>query len=206
MIFSLNETIQQLRNNGFEDLWKEASAKTEQLDLEEPCLPCIRKATKRIDRGSRAHVFATLMDMHGKLFYEVFDHVTRSLDLRFVSDVQNHLTQMEQFTTGSEMIKVEQVTDFYADDLDKQRLKLHHGMFLDITPKKNRTVSSVEDVVSFLKTEGNEHLHTMLPEYCKFIRILLTEPVSSCTAERSFSSLRRVKNYLRTSIGQMRLK
>lgn len=110
MIFSLNETIQQLRNNGFEDLWKEASAKAEQLNLEEPCLPNVTKASRRTDEGRSVHIFATPMDVHGKLLDEVFNPVTGSLDLRFESDIQEHLTQMEQFVkiqfaTGSEMVK-----------------------------------------------------------------------------------------------------
>ena len=37
------------------------------------------------------------------------------------------------------------------------------------------------------------------------VRLLLVNPASSATAERSFSSLRRVKTYLRATCGQMRL-
>ena len=33
----------------------------------------------------------------------------------------------------------------------------------------------------------------------------MTMPVSSCEAERSFSALRRIKNYMRTKTGQARL-
>ena len=41
----------------------------------------------------------------------------------------------------------------------------------------------------------------MLPEFAKALKILAT----SCSAERSFSSLRRLKTYLRSSMGQERL-
>ena len=41
---------------------------------------------------------------------------------------------------------------------------------------------------------------TMLSEVHKVIQIYLTVPVTSATAERSFSVLRRVKNYLRTTM------
>ena len=37
------------------------------------------------------------------------------------------------------------------------------------------------------------------------ISILLTMPVSSTTSERSFSALRRMKSYLRSTIGEDRL-
>ncbi|KYQ52445.1 Zinc finger MYM-type protein 1 [Trachymyrmex zeteki] len=45
----------------------------------------------------------------------------------------------------------------------------------------------------------------MISEYSKLIRILLTIPATSCTAERSFSTIRRMKTYLRSTMGQSRL-
>ena len=45
----------------------------------------------------------------------------------------------------------------------------------------------------------------MLPDVVKLIRLLLTLPVSSVAAERSFSALRRLKTWLRSTIGQERL-
>ena len=40
----------------------------------------------------------------------------------------------------------------------------------------------------------------MFSEVHKIIKIYLTVPVTSATAERSFLTLRRVKNYLRTTM------
>ena len=45
----------------------------------------------------------------------------------------------------------------------------------------------------------------MLPEFAKALKILAMIPATSCSAERSFSSLRRLKTYLRNSMGQERL-
>ena len=45
----------------------------------------------------------------------------------------------------------------------------------------------------------------MLPEFAKALKILAVIPATSCSAERSFSSLRRLKTYLRSSMGQERL-
>jgi hypothetical protein len=39
----------------------------------------------------------------------------------------------------------------------------------------------------------------MLPEFVKFIRLLMIIPVSAATPERLFSSLRRLKTYLRST-------
>ena len=45
----------------------------------------------------------------------------------------------------------------------------------------------------------------MLPELSKAIKILAVIPATSCSAERSFSSLRRLKTYLHNTMGQERL-
>ena len=45
----------------------------------------------------------------------------------------------------------------------------------------------------------------MLPELSKAIKILAVIPATSCSAERSFSPLRRLKTYLRNTMGQERL-
>jgi len=42
------------------------------------------------------------------------------------------------------------------------------------------------------------------PNLFKLIQVAITIPVSSATCERSFSAMRRVKNWLRTTVGQNR--
>jgi len=48
-------------------------------------------------------------------------------------------------------------------------------------------------------------MRAMFPHVEALIRLLLVNPASSATAERSFSSLRRLKTYLRSTCGQRRL-
>ena len=43
-----------------------------------------------------------------------------------------------------------------------------------------------------------------LPHFARAAKILATRPATSCTAERSFSCLRRVKTYVRPTMGQVR--
>ena len=87
------------------------------------------------------------------------------------------------------------ITSFYQKDLDYNRLSLHRKMFLDKITLKDVKIKSLQDVVKYLK--ANRNLADLIPEFMKLIRLLLTIPASSCTAERSFSALRRLKNYLR---------
>ena len=48
-------------------------------------------------------------------------------------------------------------------------------------------------------------LYEMTPEFSKVASILAVIPVTSCLAERSFSGLRPLKTYLRSTMGQNRL-
>lgn len=53
---------------------------------------------------------------------------------------------------------------------------------------------------AYLLCDGN-----ILPSIKHLLRILATLPVTTCTSERSFSTLRRIKTYLRNTIGNNRL-
>lgn len=61
----------------------------------------------------------------------------------------------------------------------------------------------MKDVVSYLKEDSC--LRDILHEFTKFVRIIITLPDSSSTNERSFSALKRLKTYLRSTMLQNRL-
>ena len=48
-------------------------------------------------------------------------------------------------------------------------------------------------------------LEELFPNVCISLRILLTLPVTVSTGERSFSKLKLIQNYLRSTMGQERL-
>lgn len=50
-----------------------------------------------------------------------------------------------------------------------------------------------------------DDLATTLPEVCRLLKLMLTIPVTSTSAERYFSCLKRIKTYLRNTCGQERL-
>ncbi|XP_050064463.1 uncharacterized protein LOC126553328 [Aphis gossypii] len=58
------------------------------------------------------------------------------------------------------------------------------------------------DVLNYIQTNG---LSSFFPNMCIALRIYLTMPVSVATGEKSFSKLKIVKNYLRSTMNQDRL-
>ena len=64
-------------------------------------------------------------------------------------------------------------------------------------------LESFNDVVELLKCK--EVFRELVPELTNLVKIMLTLPASTCTVERSFSGLRRLKTCLRSEMKQQRL-
>lgn len=92
---------------------------------------------------------------------------------------------------------------FFFNDLDVERLQLHLNMLADINRQNNLKLKSMRDVRKYLSQEPA--IKEMLSEVVKVVKLLQVVPISSATAERSFSALRRLKTYLRSTMGQKRL-
>jgi hypothetical protein len=93
----------------------------------------------------------------------------------------------------------------YGNDIDESRLILHLSMLNDLCRRATPPISVVEisDVVKLFS--DNDPWMQLLPEVVNLLRLYLTLPVTSCTAERRFSSLRRLKTFLRSTVTQARL-
>ena len=81
-------------------------------------------------------------------------------------------------------------------------MQLH--MFLSLPELKNSTNLTLDGCVQALKKMVPE-MRAMFPNVESLVRLLIVNPASSATAERSFSALRRLKTYLRATCGQQQL-
>ena len=59
-------------------------------------------------------------------------------------------------------------------------------------------------VIGFLR-EFSDSQRSLIPEVCRFASLILVMPATNAVSERSFSSLRRVKSYLRVTMSQTRV-
>lgn len=199
---SLIDTLRVQREDGFDQIWISAEDVSKQLGISGPIVPRIRKLPSKLDENKRtAYHHAAPRDKYKQLFVQIVDQATQSLLGRFDSFTSGHLQKMERFLLKLDE-SPENVTKFYREDFDGDRLTLHRDMLLDIARTKNKKLESLSEVIDFLVESGTMEL---IPEIWRFTRLLLTIPVSSCTAERAFSSLRRLKTYLRSTMGAKRL-
>ncbi|GBM08546.1 hypothetical protein AVEN_69765-1 [Araneus ventricosus] len=94
---------------------------------------------------------------------------------------------------------LDQTTDVYSM-LQKDRLKTELGVIYRISDFRN-----MPGAISLLQFIIENNLQTMFSETYKLLLIIVTIPITTAEAERCFSSLKRVKTFLRGTMRDDRL-
>ena len=99
------------------------------------------------------------------------------------------------------------VCDFYKEDLSKSQLEAQLPMLRHLVQEAQETSSheiNVKEIVRVL-AELSTAVKVAFSSVLTAVKLLLVMPATNATSERSFSALRRVKTYLRTTMTQNRL-
>ena len=88
-------------------------------------------------------------------------------------------------------------------ELDASQLKLQLSNLATYF-QENSITASLEECLKYLRTLSPA-ARTFYSEVCKVARLILVMPASNAVSERSFSTMRRIKSYLRSTMGQARL-
>jgi hypothetical protein len=201
LLSRLKDTLQSYRDK-FAEYWHVVVDDAAALGVDAPDVPRVRRAPRRLDDGAQAHHFQTPEDFYRQQYIALIDAATAGIEDRFKSSTWNFLSQVESAFI-KQPIDTTFISNFYGSDLDADRLQLHVGMFHDVMLQKHEQVNNIGDIVNVLKNDSTTR--QLLPELTKAVRLILTLPVTTCTAERSFSGLRRLKTYLRSTMTQGRL-
>ena len=130
------------------------------------------------------------------------DHIIQEMEVRFSSSAQlsskcllllpDSIISEESFSEWNQ--KVKEVTELYACDIAYQTT---------LESELHRWYMKWKNVNSSALPSAKEVYHTIdadfFPSIQILMKILLTLPVTSCEAERSFSLLKRLKTYLRNT-------
>jgi len=92
------------------------------------------------------------------------------------------------------------VANFY--NMDREILEAEQKMYSSFCRARGFIANAVSEV---LQTIHENDFVVMLPEFATVVHILAVIPATSCSAERSFNALRRLKTYLRSTMGQQRV-
>lgn len=200
-IFSLLDVLTECRTDEkFNSLWLTLTNDGHTYGIQEPYIKRPRKIPIRISGSETEQYFpASPEDYYRQLYFQILDQCTQSLRKRFDSEAISTVVQLENFALNEDSSYI--LPDIYDADFDLNRLHLHKTMFFDSAGVKN--FKSLSDIVTIFRRKP--HLKELLTEFLKLIKLIMTIPCTSCTAERSFSSLRRLKTYLRNTMTQRRL-
>ena len=206
----------------FQDVWKNTEDIASKLSLELPQLPRKRKVAQRLamDGGGTPYYPQSCQEQYKLVYNEVVDIVRMEMKERFRENEYEVLAAVEKLLVDSltesrpDRSSLQTVCTFYGNDFNSGRLEheleIFYGNIQAYQGEPDWTVESEEgtDLPELVKVRTFFNKGTnrdCYPETCKLLKTLLVIPASSSECERSFSTLRRLKTWLRTSMGQERL-
>jgi len=175
--------------------------------ISEPTLPRKQRAPARIEIGTGVSSYpATPKDYYKRIYFEAIDLMINSIELRFNQSSFSVYEKMESF-----LIKVLNDQDYskelqfielhYSDDLDVQVLKCQVEIFKLFL--KDTDCVCFFDILVKIK-ELPEPEKSMISQIITIINLILVNPATSASGERSFSAARRLKTWLRSTMSQQR--
>ncbi|XP_060867830.1 zinc finger MYM-type protein 1-like [Metopolophium dirhodum] len=137
-------------------------------------------------------------DYYGtNMYYKILDSIIENLKTRFSPESLSLAISVDKFMQlnyeGSLVF-----IDYYKDLLDINKLNIKSEMTVarNCINKINNDFN-IDDLKTTIKKE-------IFPNIYKMLQVALTLPVSSATCEQSFSAMRRIKTWVRTSMHQER--
>ena len=173
---------------------------------EEPQLPRYRKLP---EEGDHPHRYVSPKDKYRHDYFEILELAAGEIERRFEQPDIAKIKEIESLLIdAANGKKVEIIPDsllkYFEDDVNAERLKIQLPIVADMIKtslKDTMAIKVVTNVRTIADTMQESEIYKgMLTEIDKVLKIYFTFPVTSATAERSFSAIRRIKTFLRTSM------
>ena len=200
-------TLQSIRNDGSFNLFLEkVQQDRESLDVQEPQLMRRRKTPKRLDDGCAESDFpSNPKEFYRQQYYEALDLIISSINDRFdqpgyriYKELEDLLLKAVQKEDFEECLAT--VLSFYKSDFIPDQLRLHLNILASNFPEK-RTSVSVSDIKDYIQTLSLAE-RGLIEQVSTLLQLFFVMPSTNAISERSFSALRRVKTYLRSTEAQ----
>jgi hypothetical protein len=205
-------------DDGFSRAWNEAEEQSNKyrynmkgLSIEKPSLPRKRKIPKKLDASdcSEASLHKSLKQMFKiDIYFAGLDTVIANLQSRFSQNDYgkiNNIAKLLLDWTNIDNKVILNIQKFYNLSASfSTQLKFFHSYannnFVK-TDKKKLKITFQELAKFFIENDLQENA----PDVWKLVEISLSWPITTASAERSFSTLRRLKTYLRSTMKEDRL-
>ena len=187
----------------FDDFWAGVKRNAEELDVNEPVMPRKRKAPRHFDPASSTHADNSPEDLYRRYYFEVIDNLIGEIERRFDShsfelygNMEDILLSAPKGELASCEDKVHDIVSHFSGDLEQSDLTKELALLKNV-------LSGSEITYDTLRAKVSEY--RVFPQVLTLLRLLFVIPATSATSERSFSALRLVKTYLRSTMKQERL-
>ena len=182
---------------------------------EEPCLSRHRKIPRRYDEGRQAHQYEEPKARFCHAYFETLELAAGEIEKRFdhgdIRTVKEIEILLLNASNGETVDTFPSLVQSYLsnDIIDLEHLKIQLSLVHDMIKTANSDsipvtkATSIRTIAEAMNT--SDVYKTMLSELNKLLQLYFTFPVTTATAERSFSSLRRIKTFLRSTMTECRL-
>ena len=150
------------------------------------------------------HEFARRENFIVNSFYVICDSTKAELSRR----TQTYEAVIEHFRvffdqrlpTEAKKNAIKKLKDIYKNDIDISNFDDELDQFLLFLQENKDTIKTASEIY-----RAAREMSSTFPNVEIILKIFLTIPISNASGERSFSVLKRVKNYLRSTMGEDRL-
>ena len=198
----------------FDLFFEHIESSRKRTDTEEPTLPRKRRVPSRYELGEgEGYHSPTVKDHYRCCYYEALDLVISSIQERFNQPGYVVYRNLEELLLKAVNAKdysseLDYVTEFYGSDLDKNelstQLKILASNIRDEVHLPSSETITLPEILSFIRKLSNGQ-RAFFKQVCWIVRLILVVPSTNASSERSFSTMKRLKTYLRSTMGQSRL-
>ena len=203
------KTLESLRpEDKFELFWSMVCVSAANFEIGDPSLPRKRKRPVRFEEGQCSSHYPDTPKYYFKLIYfEAVDLIVNCIKQRFDQPGYNVYKNMEQLllntiTDQEYSAEFTAVVEKYGSDFDAAQLGTQletlHSNF------KGNANTRLKDIVDYFKSLPVES-RGLYNQILTLLTLILVMPATNAISERSFSQLRRIKTYLRSTMSQERL-
>jgi len=207
----LNTTVQHFRDmrSSFKSHHDEAIAYAEKYKVTSHFKEARNRKTKRFhdELANDERLLNSLDKFRVNIFYPTIDTCINKVLIRFESfrAISTRFgfmmpAQLNQISDDDLCTSATEFAKLYEDDVSQDVVRQFLSLRSCFSQAKGITVP--RDALQFIV---ENKLQSMMPDVVTCYMLFLTLPVTVASCERSFSKLRMVKNYLRSSCGQDRL-
>ena len=145
------------------------------------------------------------------MYFEAIELTAGEVERRFIQKDLGIVDEIEsilmKFANGNTEEGISPDLEMYLkNDFALENLKTQLSMLPDAIKTSTLGIKKVTNVRTIANVMNECSVYkSMLQEVDKLLKLYLTFPVTTSTAERSFSSLRHVKTYLRNTMTSSRL-